>query len=100
LLRQVLDIFVEEAPKHLAALRVAIRERSAVTAEKHAHTLKGEVGYFKVPAISEKAAQLEAACRGCEFDSAQNTLPEFEAAMHRLIDSVLSCIQSGTGSST
>ena len=59
LLRQVIEIFTEEAPKHLAELRHAIREQDAKTTEKTAHSLKGELGYFDVPEISHAARELE-----------------------------------------
>ncbi|MBB5059294.1 signal transduction histidine kinase/DNA-binding response OmpR family regulator/ligand-binding sensor domain-containing protein [Granulicella aggregans] len=59
LFRQVIEIFMEEAPKHLAELRVAMVERDAKAIEKTAHSLKGELGYFAVPEILRAARELE-----------------------------------------
>ena len=54
-----MDIFLAEAPIHLAALRLAVERGQAETVEKTAHTLKGEVGYLGVPGISQRASQIE-----------------------------------------
>jgi HPt (histidine-containing phosphotransfer) domain-containing protein len=59
LLQEVLDIFLEEAPKHVAALRLAVVQGIAETVETTAHSLKGELGYMGLPEISQKAAELE-----------------------------------------
>jgi len=59
LLQEVMDIFLEEAPKHLAALRLAVTQGVAETVETAAHTLKGELGYLGIPEISQRASQIE-----------------------------------------
>jgi HPt (histidine-containing phosphotransfer) domain-containing protein len=55
----VVDIFLEEAPKHLSALRLAVAQGIEETVEMTAHTLKGELGYMGLPEISQKAGELE-----------------------------------------
>jgi HPt (histidine-containing phosphotransfer) domain-containing protein len=59
LLQEVVDIFLEEAPKHLAALRLAVAQGIEETVEMTAHTLKGELNYMGLPEISQKAGELE-----------------------------------------
>jgi hypothetical protein len=53
------DIFLEEAPKHLAALRLAVAHGIAETVETTAHSLKGELGYMGLPEISQRASEIE-----------------------------------------
>ncbi len=48
LLREVTEIFREQAPKHLDSLRAAIAQQDAKTVETSAHSLKGELGYLKL----------------------------------------------------
>jgi len=59
LLREVIEIFQEEAPKQLATLRRAIERDDAATVEKTAHSLKGELGYLGVSSIAQAARELE-----------------------------------------
>ena len=59
LLQEVLDIFLEEAPKHLAALRLGVAQGIAKTVETSAHTLKGELGYMGLPDRSQTVAEIE-----------------------------------------
>ena len=51
LLQEVMDIFLEEAPKHMAALHLAVAQGIAETVETTAHSLKGELGYLGLPEI-------------------------------------------------
>ena len=41
LLKEVIEIFLDDSPNLLAALRLALRSRDAAAMEKAAHTLKG-----------------------------------------------------------
>src|ERR1700681_1798080 len=59
LLQEVVEIFLEEAPKHLAALRLAVAQGIAEAVETTAHSLKGELGYMGLPEISQRASEIE-----------------------------------------
>ncbi len=83
-----MDIFLAEAPIHLAALRLAIERGQAETVEKTAHTLKGEVGYLGVPGISQKASQIEEMGRSNNLSGAADLLPQFEADMNSLFTAI------------
>ena len=70
LLQEVLVIFLNEAPQHLAALGLAVEQGNAEKVEAMAHTMKGELGYLGVPEISRMARELEEmgafpGCRAC-----------------------------------
>ncbi len=88
LFQEVMDIFLAEAPIHLAALRLAIERGQAETVEKTAHTLKGEVGYLGVPGISQKASQIEEMGRSNNLSGAADLLPQFEADMNNLFTAI------------
>jgi HPt (histidine-containing phosphotransfer) domain-containing protein len=90
LLQEVLDIFLEEAPKHLAALRLAVAQGIAETVETTAHTLRGELGYMGLPEISQKASELEEMGRSNDLRGAASLLSQFEADISGLFNSIRS----------
>ena len=59
LLYEVVEIFLEGAPRHMAALRQAVAQEDAKTIEEISHTLRGELGYLGISEISQKARELE-----------------------------------------
>jgi HPt (histidine-containing phosphotransfer) domain-containing protein len=88
LLHEVLDIFLVEAPKHLAALRFAVAQGEAETVETAAHTLKGELGYLGIPEISRRAAELEDMGRSHNLQGAASLLEQFDADVTGLIATI------------
>jgi HPt (histidine-containing phosphotransfer) domain-containing protein len=88
LLQEVMEIFLQEVPKHLAGLRKAITQQDAETAERVAHSLQGELGYLGVAELSQGARALEEKGRSADFQGALILLPPFEAAMARLLSSM------------
>lgn len=88
LLQEVIDIFLEEAPKHLEALHVAVAQGIAETVETAAHTLKGELAYLGLPEISQRASQIEEMGRSNNINGAAALLSQFEADVHGLMTSV------------
>jgi len=90
LLQEVLDIFLEEAPKHLAALRLAVAQGIAETVETTAHSLKGELGYMGLPGISQRAGELEEMGRSNNVRGAASLLSKFEADISGLLSSMRS----------
>jgi two-component system sensor histidine kinase/response regulator len=90
LLEEIVGIFLEEAPKHLAALRLAIEAGDAESIEKCAHSLRGELGYLGVPDVARQARQIEEEGKRGAFDAAAGLLPEFDAALRTLLESIRS----------
>jgi HPt (histidine-containing phosphotransfer) domain-containing protein len=90
LLQEVMDIFLVEAPKHMAALRLAVAQGIAETVETTAHSLKGELGYMGLPEVSQKAAELEEMGRSNNVRGAASLLSLFEADISGLISSIRS----------
>lgn len=59
LLREIVEIFLDEGPKHLATLQHAITEGNASDIEQAAHSLNGELGYLGVSDAAQNARELE-----------------------------------------
>jgi HPt (histidine-containing phosphotransfer) domain-containing protein len=79
LLHEVMEIFLEEVPKHLAGLRKAITQQDAETVERIAHSLQGELGYLGIAELLHGACELEERGRTSNFQDALTLLPPFEA---------------------
>jgi signal transduction histidine kinase/DNA-binding response OmpR family regulator len=90
LFQEVMEIFLTEAPKHLAALRLAVENGQAETVETTAHTLKGELGYLGIPEISQRASQIEEMGRSKNVSGAANLLAQFEADINGLFTAIRS----------
>ena len=59
LLREIVKIFLDETPRLLTTLRQGVSEGKAELVEKAAHSLKGELSYFGLEEVRQKALDLE-----------------------------------------
>jgi HPt (histidine-containing phosphotransfer) domain-containing protein len=59
LLRELVQIFLEESPKQLTSLQRAIETANLEEVERTAHRFKGELGYLGLPDAAQKAKDLE-----------------------------------------
>jgi signal transduction histidine kinase/DNA-binding NarL/FixJ family response regulator len=90
LFEEVMDIFLDQAPKHLAALRLAVEQGLAEIVETTAHTLKGELGYLGLPEISQRACEIEQMGRANNVRGAAGLLAQFEADINGLFAAIRS----------
>jgi HPt (histidine-containing phosphotransfer) domain-containing protein len=88
LLHEVVEIFLEEVPKHMASLRQAIAQGNAEAAEMAAHTLKGELGYLGISEVSRKARELEEVAHKSDLQSAASIYTGFEAEISEVLISM------------
>jgi two-component system, sensor histidine kinase and response regulator len=88
LLHEVVEIFLEEVPKHMAGLRQAITQGNAEAAEMAAHTLKGELGYLGISEVSRKARELEEVAHKSDLQSAASIYTGFEAEISEVLISM------------
>ena len=88
LLQEVLDIFLNEAPKHLADLHLAVAQGTAKAIEKCAHTLKGELGYLGLPEILQTAAEIESMGRSSNVPGAASLLAKFDTDLMGLLTAI------------
>jgi HPt (histidine-containing phosphotransfer) domain-containing protein len=88
LLARVRDAFAVQTPRLMAALRDAIASRDADALYQTAHTLKGAISNFDVPAAIAATVQIERAGKAGDFDRASELLPELEVAIRELEEKI------------
>jgi CheY-like chemotaxis protein len=73
LLREIVEIFLHDAPRMQAAVSLAVRTRDAAALAEAAHALKGAVGMFTTTAPYQTARALEIIARKGDLDGAEST---------------------------
>ncbi|AXC10926.1 multi-sensor hybrid histidine kinase [Acidisarcina polymorpha] len=90
LCREVIDMFLEEAPVELAELGKALTRGDSQTVEWLAHSFKGKLGYLGGEELSRMAQRLEEAGRNSDLEAATGVFAGFEAELSRLLLSMQS----------
>ena len=85
LLRELIEIFLTEVPKHLSDIDEAIRQQAADDLRRHAHTIKGCLRYFGETPAGECARQLESMGKEQRFEGAADRLTELRGEVQRLV---------------
>ncbi len=93
LFQEVIGILVSQAPKQIADLRAGIAQGNAEAVERSAHSLKGELGYFGVSGILQKARELEESARKHNLERAAQVFPSFENDLFLFIASIQRCLK-------
>ena len=83
--REIIQMFLEDCPIRVAAVRAAVEERDASALVAAAHSLKGACAYLSAVAAREEAAHLEQLGRQGRIDEADSVLPRLDAAVAALI---------------
>jgi PAS domain S-box-containing protein len=83
-MRQIIDVFLEESSRLMLEMRDAIASGDPSRLKRPAHSLKGAVGIFAVPAASEAAQKLEALATGGSLSGAEDVYTELEHVLNRL----------------
>lgn len=85
LLHEVVEIFIDQAPKHIDTLRRALAQGDAKTLQKTAHNMKGELGYFGISELSQKARELEELGGKADLEQASRIFAAFEAEISNVV---------------
>jgi two-component system sensor histidine kinase/response regulator len=85
LLRELLQVFLAEAPRQLAQIRQAVDQRDAPILARSAHTLKGSLGHFQADDAAEQAHRLELAGKQGAFAGTADALNALSAELERLM---------------
>jgi signal transduction histidine kinase/CheY-like chemotaxis protein len=85
LLHEVIDIFVDQAPKHLEALRRAIAQGDAESLERTGHSMKGELGYLGIAEVTHKARELEELGRTHNLEQAARVFASLEPEINDIV---------------
>ncbi|MBL8176340.1 MAG: Hpt domain-containing protein [Bryobacterales bacterium] len=94
LLQEMAQLFLDEYPSQLDAVRVAVLARDAKALERSAHSLKGSVGNFGAAAAQDAALRLEMIGRRGELQDVEQEFRNLEAALSALQPEMESLAQS------
>jgi len=83
--QEIIQMFLEDCPVRVAAVRAAVEQRDAPALVAAAHSLKGACGYLSAVAAREEAAHLEQLGRQGRVDEAADRLARLDAAVAQLI---------------
>ena len=81
LLRDLVDLFLEESPRLVDEIRVALDKKDAKAAERGAHSLKGSTGNLAAKLASEAARKLERLAHAGDLVNAESALEELECQL-------------------
>jgi HPt (histidine-containing phosphotransfer) domain-containing protein len=93
-LHEVLGIFPEEVPRHMASLRRTITESDAAAIEGLAHTLKEELGHLGIAGVSQKAREMEEFGQKSQFPLAAELYEIFEPEVSEILFPVRQLIRT------
>jgi CheY-like chemotaxis protein len=82
LLRDLVDLFMEECPRLVDEIRVALDRKDAKAVQRGAHSLKGSTGNLAAKNASEAALELETLAHTGDLAHAETALQELE---HQLV---------------
>jgi HPt (histidine-containing phosphotransfer) domain-containing protein len=84
LLREIIEAFLEEAPRQVAAMHTALAGSDAALLRRAAHTVKGAVRYFGAQQAFELALRLESLAHDGQFQAAQLEAVKLEEELARI----------------
>lgn len=84
LLGELVELFLEESPSMLAAIKGAVAQHDTKALEYSAHTLKGSVGNFGAKNVYEAAFVLEQAGRAESLSGTEVAFATLEKALQEL----------------
>ena len=89
LLKQLVDLFLDDRPRIMADLRAAVGQGDAAGVHRAAHTLGGAMGHFGALAAVEAAKGLELMGRAGDLVGAAEAFAALEKEMFRLEPALL-----------
>jgi two-component system sensor histidine kinase/response regulator len=84
LLREVVELFLDDYPNALSKLRTAVNSHDAPGIEHHAHSLKGSVSTFGAQQAFEAALALEKKGRSGDLVGVEDSLSKLENVFEAL----------------
>lgn len=90
IVREVLTVFLDDAPKRLAAIDQAVRSRNGQDIQRAAHSFKGAAGSIGASALQERCRELEDTGKAGALDGAaalkQQIHEEYERARFEIAE--------------
>jgi HPt (histidine-containing phosphotransfer) domain-containing protein len=84
LLRELVGLFLDDAPPRLTAIHDAVDSRDAKALQQNAHALKGSAGNLAAQVVFETARELEQIARTGDWTRAEETCAVLESELDRL----------------
>jgi HPt (histidine-containing phosphotransfer) domain-containing protein len=84
LLREVIEIFLEDAPSLMGALRLAIRGGNKYAMERAAHTLKGAAANISAKGLRSLSGKMQEMIKKGEVTQIEKLLKEMETHYEEL----------------
>jgi HPt (histidine-containing phosphotransfer) domain-containing protein len=84
LLKDLVDLFLEECPHLLDEIKVALDEKDTKGAERGAHSLRGSVANLAAKSATEAALKVERHAKDGDWVQAARGLEELECQLERL----------------
>jgi len=85
LLTEMIQLYVEDAPRTLEAMRSALYKNDLPVLERAAHSLKGSSSSLTAKTVAEAALRLEQSARRRDTNGAESCLAEIERALNELL---------------
>ena len=95
LLRDLVDLFLEECPRLVDDMRVALDRKDAKAVQRGAHGLRGSTSNLAAQMASEAARKLESLAQAGDLQQAESVLQELESQLVRLKPALLA-VRAGT----
>ena len=89
------EMFLEQAPKNLAAVQDALRARNAEAVAGTAHYLKGSVMQFASPPLVAMLKDLEVLGKGGDFAAAATIYERVETGLQQLLGCLQGVVTTG-----
>lgn len=83
-LAELIQTYLEDAPRQIEALQQAIAEGTSTTVERIAHTLKGTSSAFGASVLSSRCQKLERSSAAGDLNGAVVSLQEIKAELPRV----------------
>jgi signal transduction histidine kinase/CheY-like chemotaxis protein/HPt (histidine-containing phosphotransfer) domain-containing protein len=85
LIKQVIDVFIEDTPSRLVRLRESLSSGDMESAKLHSHSIKGAAATVSAERVREVALGMEEACRsGDDVNKIMSMLPSLEREFEKL----------------
>ncbi len=82
---EIMQMFVEDCPQRIAAIRAALAQGDPAALSSAAHTLKGSASYLAAPLVVEAAARVERIGREAQMAEAPAAVADLEREAGRLV---------------
>jgi HPt (histidine-containing phosphotransfer) domain-containing protein len=94
LLREVVEVFLDECPRLTSAMNEAIERRDGPELQLAAHAMKSAMQTFGMPGAADAALELETLGRQSEFAEAPRYLAELQSHLDAMLPAASALLQN------